>query len=143
MKKAKETALLKKMEKADKADEKYALGYSVLDKSDGDKKRKLNFHVDSDTGDESDSGGMSAAYRMENKVPVEHQSDLPSSSSSQSSKKRKASPPKQSRILSQQEIKSMYPNTSLQNEEDDDEEDVKVIQRKVSTHETHFSFLKI
>lgn len=37
----------------------------------------------------------------------------------------------------------MYPNISLQNEEDDGEEDVKVIQRKVSILQTHFSFLKI
>ena len=134
------------MEKADKADEKYALGYSVIDSSDGNKKRKLSFNVDSDTGDESDSGGMSAAYRLENKIPVEHQSDLPSSTSSQSantSKMRKASPPKQLRILSQQEIKSMYPNLSLKSDEEDEDEDVKVIQRKVSTVKAHFSVLKI
>ena len=95
--------LLKKMDKASKADEKYALGNSVIDSIDCGRKRKRSL-ADSDTGDESDSECMSAAYRMENKVPVEHQSDLSTSSSSLSaaaSKKRKASPPKQSRILSQ------------------------------------------
>lgn len=126
--------LLKKIDKASKADEKYALGNSVIDRSDAGKKWKRSSSADSDTGDESGSECMSAAYRMENKVPVEHQSDLSTSSSSLSaaaSKKRKASPPKQSRILSQQEIKAMYPNLSLKSEDDDEVEDDVVIQRKV------------
>lgn len=134
----------RKMEKSDKADQKYALGYAVLESSDGCKKQKRSSCVDSDTGDESDSGCISAAYRLENKVPVEHQSDLTSSSSSAAaSKKRKASPPKQSRILSQQELKSMYPNLSLKSdEEEEEEEDVKLIQRKVSVVQAHISTLK-
>lgn len=144
----KEARVLKKVEKLGKADEKYALGYSILESSDGGKKQKRDSCVDSDTGDESDSGCMSAAYRMENKIPVEQQSDLSSSSTSVSataSKKRKASPPKQSRILSQQEMKSMYPNLSLRNDEEDEdeEEDVKVIQRKVSTVKAHSFIAKV
>ena len=132
----------RKIEKSDKADQKYALGYAVLESSDGCKKQKRSSCVDSDTGDESDSGCISAAYRLENKVPVDHQSDLTSSSAA-ASKKRKASPPKQSRILSQQELKSMYPNLSLKSdEEEEEEEDVKLIQRKVSVVQAHISTLK-
>ena len=120
--------LLKKMDKASKADEKYALGNSVIDSIDCGRKRKRSL-ADSDTGDESDSECMSAAYRMENKVPVERTSS--SSLSAAASKKRKASPPKQSRISSQQEIKAMYPNLSLNGEDEDEDEDDIVIQKKV------------
>ena len=66
-------ALLKKMDKASKAEEKYALGISVIDSSDCGRKRKRSSLADNDTGDESGSECMSAVYRMENKVPVEHQ----------------------------------------------------------------------
>lgn len=137
---------MKKMEKAGKADEKYALGFSILESSDVGKKKKRSSSVDSDTGDESDGGCMSAAYRLENKIPVEQQSDRSSSSASATatvSKKRKASPPKQSRILSKQEVKSMYPNLSLKSDEEDEEEDVKLVQRKVSTVKAHSPILKI
>lgn len=134
------------MEKAGKADQKYALGYSILEGSDVGKKKKRSSSVDSDTSDESDGGCMSAAYRLENKIPVEQQSDRSSSSASASataSKKRKASPPKQSRILSQKEVDSMYPNLSLKSDDEDGEEDAKLVQRKVSTIKAHSPILKV
>ena len=126
-KKAKDTAAVKKVEKATKADQKYSHGYSVLDKSEAGVKRKRSIDADDDTDNDSDDVVMSAAYRRENKVPEVLPSETSSSSSSSSipsstfSKKRKASPPKQSRILSQEEMREMYPNLCLNDEEPQDE----------------------
>ena len=128
-KKAKDTAAVKKFEMATKADQKYSHGYSVLDKSEAGVKRKRSIDADDDTDNGSDDVVMSAAYSRENKVPEVLPSETSSFSSSSSSsipsstfsKKRKASSPKQSRILSQEEMREMYPNLCLIDEEPQDE----------------------
>ena len=107
------------MEKERRADEKYSHGMKVLGKSDDGKKRSRDYFSDDESSDESDDEVLSVAYRKENKIPE----DIPSevsvvSSSSASSKRRKASPPKQSHIMSKEEIKKMYPNMCLDDEDD-------------------------
>ena len=100
----------------------------MLDKSEAGVKRKRSIDADDDTDNDSDDVVMSAAYSRENKVPEVLPSETSSSSSSSSSipsstfsKKRKASSPKQSRILSQEEMREMYPNLCLNDEEPQDE----------------------
>lgn len=129
-KKAKEATIVRKLEKTTKDNDKYALGYAVLENSDGGNKRKRSSYEDDNTEDDSDNGAMSATYRIENKIPVVCPSDVTSSSKSS---KRRASPPKQSRILSLQEVKAMYPNLTLHDEEDDDQDIIAPIKRKVSS----------
>ena len=122
-KKAREAIVAKKMEKAIGADEKYSLGMKVLGKSDDGKKRLRDYITGDGSSDESNDGALSAAYRKENKIPVDLSTEVSVSSSSSttvsaSSKRRKASPPKQSHIMSKEEIKKMYPNMCLDDEED-------------------------
>ena len=138
--KAKLAAAAKKVEKTTKADKKYSHGYSVLDKSEAGVKHKRSMDTDNDTENDSDDEVMSAAYRRENKVPEVLEPEISSSSSSiisssTSSKKRKASPPKQSRILSQEEVREVYPNLCLNDEEDHDEisPEIKVGKRTLRT----------
>lgn len=72
-----EAKVAKKMEKATKADEKYALGMKVLGKSEDRKKRLRDYISDEGSSDESDDGVSSAGYRKENKIPV----DIPTEAS--------------------------------------------------------------
>lgn len=116
------------------AEEKCSFGFSVLADSNNGTKREMKCHAADDTGDEDDMADLSAAFKKENEVPVEcpdegHTSS--STSSSATSKKRKASPPKQSRVLSKEEIKAMYPNLCLDDEEDSNYEHEKPVQKKV------------
>jgi hypothetical protein len=118
-----EAKVAKKMEKATRADEKYSLGMKVLGESDVGKKRSRDIISDNGSSDESDDGVSSAAYRKENKIPVDIPTEASVSSSSStaasaSSKRRKASPPKQSHIMSKEEIKAIYPNLCLDDEDD-------------------------
>lgn len=54
-----------------RADEKNSLGFSVLANSDNGTKRKRTSQATDDSGDESETLDLSAAFRSENKVPVE------------------------------------------------------------------------
>lgn len=130
-KKAKETTAAKKIEKATKADLKYSHGYAVLESSEDGVKQKRNGASDNDTENDSDDC-----------IPEGHQSETTSSSSLlipsvTASKKRKASPPKQSRILSQEEMKNMYPHLCLVDEDGQDETSPeKKVRERVLTLET-------
>ena len=128
---------MKKIAKETKADQKCALGYSVINLSEGGNERKRSHSADNEGDSDSDPTLTLAVYRKENKIPVDRFPATSSSSSSTIAKKRKASPPKQSRILSQEEMISIYPTMTFGDEENNGDDDVTPIQPKVRTSLTH------
>ena len=117
-----------------------ALVFSVINLSEGGNERKRSHSTDTEEDSDSDPTLTSAVYRKENKIPVDRFPATSTASSSATARKRKASPPKQSRILSKEEMKSMYPTMSFDDDWDKEDDDVTPIKPKVRNLLTHRLF---
>ena len=118
----KEASIVKKSDKERKSKAKYDLGYEIINKSDDGGKSKTYNKYDEDSGvdvDDADDAAQSAAYRKENKIPVE----LPT----QSRKRVRASPPKKGHILSSKELEEMYPHMNSYDNSETGDDDVEVL----------------
>jgi hypothetical protein len=119
----KEASIIKKSDKERKSKAKYDLGYEIINKSDdGGKSKTYNSKYDEDSGvdvEDGDDAAQSAAYRKENKIPVE----LPT----QSRKRVRASPPKKGHILSSKELEEMYPHMNSCDNSETGDDDVEVL----------------
>ena len=112
--------MIKKLDKEKKATAKCQLGYDVINASDeGVKRKRCSNGSGSDNEEECDGDSeinreSSAAYRKENKVPVQHHPV------SNYRKRVRASPPKRGHIMSPREVREKYSDIDLCDKSDDD-----------------------
>ena len=133
-KRAKESALRKKVEKERKRDVKNEFGVEILKVSDTGEKRSSRHIEGADEDAENDydpppqTSSSSAAYNRENKVPVEH-------TAMAHPKKKRASPPKKGHVLSAQDIQDHFPDIDVGSSDEElheENEEVSVICRRAN-----------